>query len=276
MAPRSDCTHAATVSGPLEPAPIEAAHDLGPAWNPKDCFAKVPSFTTVSCTFGPKSGHVRVALIGNSHAGQWGAAMQAIAKARGWQVTTFLSYECAVNTVLQQFTNVAADRACHRWVQRTVNAVTRGHFDLVVMSDRVSVAAVGKTRPESLPAYRRGYEAVLRRLAAANEQVVEIRDTPHPTISVPQCLAENSTDYLHCRGSRAKWLPADPVVKAVKTLHTGRVRLADLTTYICGPTHCPAAIGRVPIYFDDSHMTATYARTLAPYLKPFLTKALSG
>jgi peptidoglycan/LPS O-acetylase OafA/YrhL len=269
----------ATASGTLVPSPLEAASDLGPAWSPQhgasDCFASPPSFATVQCSFGATSGKVRVALIGNSHAGEWVAALQAIAKARGWQVTTYLSSQCALSSVLQHFPTSAADHACYRWVQRTVDDVTGGHYDLVVMADRISVTALGEDYPGSLPVYQRGYESVLRRLVAAKEPVVGIRDTPAPVTLIPDCLAQHTSDYLRCGGSRATWLPPDPMIDAVKTVDNAHVHLADLTKYLCGPTRCPAAIGGVPVYFDGSHLTATYARTLAPYLRPFLTAALS-
>jgi peptidoglycan/LPS O-acetylase OafA/YrhL len=278
MVSGSGCTRA-TVSGTLVPAPIEAAKDLGPVWYPRpgphDCFADPPSFTSVNCTFGPASAAVRVALVGNSHAGEWSAAVLAVAKSHGWQVTTFLASQCALSSVLQHFPTTAVDHACYRWVQRTVNAVTSGHYDLVVMADRISVTALGEDYPGSLPVYQRGYEAVLRRLVAAREPVVGIRDTPAPVTLIPNCLAEHTTDYLRCEGTRAKWLPPDPMIDAVKSVDSPAVHLANLTNYLCGPIRCPAAIGGVPVYFDGSHMTATYARTLAPYLRPFLTAALS-
>jgi hypothetical protein len=35
-------------------------------------------------------------------------------------------------------------------------------------------------------------------------------------------------------------------------------------------------VGGVPVYYDQTHMTATYAKTLAPYLEPYLVKAIRG
>jgi hypothetical protein len=66
------------------------------------------------------------------------------------------------------------------------------------------------------------------------------------------------------------------MINAIKTLHSPRLHVADLTRYLCEPARCLAAIGGVPVYLDGSHLTATYSRTLAPYLQPFLTAALSS
>ena len=48
----------------------------------------------------------------------------------------------------------------------------------------------------------------------------------------------------------------------------------DLTDSLCSGTTCPAVIGRYLVYRDDSHLTATYAASiagrLAAALKPLL------
>jgi hypothetical protein len=46
----------------------------------------------------------------------------------------------------------------------------------------------------------------------------------------------------------------------------GNVRLLDLTRFFCYDGFCPAVIGNVLVYHDQSHLTVTYARTLAPFL----------
>ncbi len=69
-------------------------------------------------------------------------------------------------------------------------------------------------------------------------------------------------------------MPADPLVTAVDQMHDPGVSTLDLADHFCGPTVCPAVIGDVPVYFDNSHLTATYARTLVPYIEPALDHAL--
>jgi hypothetical protein len=39
-----------------------------------------------------------------------------------------------------------------------------------------------------------------------------------------------------------------------------------MNQYLCTQTTCPPVIGSVVVYFDASHLTATYARTLTGYL----------
>ena len=111
--------------------------------------------------------------------------------------------------------------------------------------------------------------------AVAECAVVGIRDTPAPGTSIPDCLAKHPDAYSSCDGTRAAWLPKDPLVDAVGDLHTPTATVTDLTDHTCLPSVCPAATGGVPVYFDGSHLTATYSLTLAPFLAPSLRSALA-
>jgi hypothetical protein len=83
---------------------------------------------------------------------------------------------------------------------------------------------------------------------------------------VPGCLAAHPKNYHACSGTRATWLPPEPLTAAVAGMRDERITMIDMSDYICESTVCSAAVGGVPVYFDVSHLTATYARTLAPYL----------
>jgi hypothetical protein len=52
------------------------------------------------------------------------------------------------------------------------------------------------------------------------------------------------------------------------------VSLVDLSRFYCTATVCPMVIGNVAVYYDTTHMTATYNRTLGPYLGERLRTAL--
>jgi hypothetical protein len=106
--------------------------------------------------------------------------------------------------------------------------------------------------------------------------VVAIRDTPAPGRSIPDCVAAERDHYDACSGPRARWVPEDPVVDVVAAADDPLLRLVDLTDRFCGPTECRAVNGNVITYFDEHHVTATYAHTLAPYLEPSLLAALAA
>lgn len=277
LTPSFHCV-AATRSGTLTPSPLGATTDRSDAYSSvsgsKNCFAYAPGFATVTCTRGDVHGRVDVALVGNSHAGEWLPAVEAVARRLHWRVTTYLASQCAFARTSQRFPNTDGTAGCNAWTTRVTAAVVAHHYDLVVLTNRISVDAVGANSKASRPLYERGYASVLGTFAAAHLRVLGIRDTPAPGQIVPDCLGAHPSDYLACAGRLSSWLPPEPLTAAIAALHNPRVIEADLTDRICAGSLCPAAVGGVPVYVDGSHMTATYALTLAPYLAPYLLAAL--
>lgn len=268
----------ATPSGILTPTPLGATTDWSDAYlsvnRTKDCFAHAPGFATVTCSRGDPHGHVDVALVGNSHAGEWLPAVEAVARRLHWRVTTYLASQCAFAETSQRFPTSEGTLGCHAWTARVTASIVAHHYNLVVLTNRISVGATGANLSASGPLYERGYASVLGTFAAAHLRVLGIRDTPAPGQIVPDCLSAHPDDYLACAGRRSVWLPAEPLTPAIAALRSPRVIEADLTDWICARSMCPAAIGSVPVYADGSHLTATYALTLAPYLAPYLVAAL--
>lgn len=277
--------HCAPAVGPPIPTPALAAQDKSDAYadvsHGKDCWSYVPSFPTVTCHFGDPNGKVNVVLAGNSHAGQWLPALEEIAAEKHWRVTTYLASQCALSDVDQTFDTHAHAENCRRWADRTTQVITRSRPDLVVVANRISVSAWGAgSLAASQPLYQAGFERVLHQWAKAQLPVLILRDTPAPggggIDSIPDCVAEHGNDLAACSGKRSAWLPADPAIPAAVELHSRWIKTLDLTDRICPGLVCQGVVGGVIVYFDASHLTATYNRTLAPYLLPALTARLDG
>jgi hypothetical protein len=245
----------------------------------KDCWSYTPEFPTVTCEFGDPEATVNVALVGNSHAGQWLTPLQQVARDRGWRITTYLASRCALVPVPQRLSTAAYSAACSRWVDNVSNEVQRNQFDLVFLTNRMSVQASGtESAEESIAVYRDGYQELLRDWSRSGVQVVALRDTPAPVAgghrSIPDCVAAHREDLTKCSGPRGVWEPVEPLVSAAAAIDSPRVHLADLNDRICTPELCSAVVGGVIVYFDGSHLTATYARTLTPFLDLAAIKAL--
>ncbi|WP_017933210.1 acyltransferase family protein [Nocardioides sp. Iso805N] len=258
------------------PAPALAAkeQDAYTKTAGSDCWASYPTFVMRVCDFGRRDSGITVALVGNSHAGQWLPALQRLAGQRGWHITTYLAEGCSMADLLQEFPGAGAAEACRRWATSTAAKVEADAPDAVVFANRVSSPAVGHTVAESQPLYAAGLHRILARWHRI--PVVALRDTPAPKdggrISIPNCVALHLHEWKHCGADRSAWVPTDPVVAAAADLTN--VRVLDLNDHICGEKRCEAVVGGVLVYVDGSHLTATYAQTLAPYLAPALSAAL--
>ncbi|GAA4814499.1 acyltransferase family protein [Nocardioides caeni] len=263
----------------LLPAPVLAAKDKSEAYKDvggQQCWSFTPEFPDRPCTFGDPDGDVTIALVGNSHAGHWLPALQRVASNRGWRVDTYLASQCAFSAIAQNFQTDDYSQACLEWVERTAEQIAEAQPDLVVTSNRVSVrAAESSDLASSLPLYADGFRSVFDTLLAADVPVLVIRDTPATGMATPTCIADAGEDYAECDGTRADWLPADPSTDAVTAVGDPRLRLVDMTDHICDGEVCRVVNGGVITYFDASHLTATYAHTLGPYLAAPLERMLA-
>jgi len=265
-----------TTHGPVVPAPAQAGDDKSDAYD-GDCWAYPPFTQVKSCTFGDPHGSTKVLLIGNSHAGQWLPALEYLGRQKHWQITTVLASECTQSTVPVQWDAASKGPGCLRWARKARDFSLKGHYDLIVTSARNSHAVPHKTRVQSLPDWRRGYREWLRPWAERTTPVLVVHDTPYPGNTmgaVPDCVAQHLDDLTTCGGSRADWVSPDPLVQAADA-YGAPFTTVDLTDRICTPVRCPAVVGGVVTYFDSSHISATYAKTLARYLDRPLEAALA-
>jgi hypothetical protein len=90
------------------------------------CWAIPPNFAQATCTFGNDDADVSVALTGDQTAGSWLPALQGLALAKGWRVTTYLAADC--------MPGATSDAACAAWTERVRKSITGRDFDLVVVA----------------------------------------------------------------------------------------------------------------------------------------------
>jgi len=90
-----------------------------------------------------------------------------------------------------------------------------------------------------------------------------IRDQMLAPFNPPECASRNRDDLSRCVFfSRRK---RDWAFDAFGAARAG-VRLIDPIRILCPRHRCPSVMGRVLVYRDTYHMSATFARTLTPWL----------
>ncbi len=263
-------------SGPVVPAPAQAADDRSAAYE-RNCFEEAPFTGLRKCVFGDPNGTVSIAVVGNSHMGHWLPALEQLAEQNSWRLTTFLASECTFSAEPVGWDATVKRDGCLGWAERVRRATAGDDFDLVVASVRNGRAAEGLAYADSYPVWLSGYRQALGEWTAADQPVLVIHDTATPGAtmgSVPDCVAANPDDFSVCGGPADRWIPRDPLAEAAAELNDADVTVVDLNDRICAPSTCDAVVGGVLVYFDASHLTATYSRTLAPYLAPALGAAV--
>lgn len=251
------------------PAPPYAPDDRSVAYA-DDCWVYPPFTERRSCTYGDPDSDVSVAVLGNSFAGQWLPSLQQVAERNGWQITTFLASRCTPSTQPDEWESETDAEGCTQWAEDTRAEVLEGDFDLVVTSNRNGDPNADTEYPEEWEA---GYRSYLKPFDDAGKDVLVIGNNPIPGDPIPECLDENRSDLTACDGKSEDWVKPDPMVAAATGLG-GRIETLELTDFFCRNGVCPAVIGGVVVYFDSSHVTATYAKSMAPALERPLVRAV--
>jgi hypothetical protein len=261
-------------AAPLLLAPAAALKDLPDSYA-DGCVIDFPFSARTSCTYG--GGALRVALVGNSHAGQWLPALQLLAEQHRWAVTTFLTQQCNATDAELYFNTVEKTANCLAYGKWVMDETSGSKFDLVITSQRQSAPTRGDTFATTPGPATAGYRSYLARWQASGATILVLQDTPYPGTTVdyvPDCLAEHASDREVCDGTPTTWYGIDPLYDAAAELQLPRLINQATSQWFCTATLCPAVIGSVVVYADRSHMTATYARSLAPYLYAPIATAL--
>lgn len=273
MTPGRDCPPVSFED--IVPAPVVAARDDSDAYA-EDCFVYPPFETTTTCTFGAEDAEVEVALLGNSHAGHWLPALQEIAAERNWRITTYLASACTPTSTPVEWDTPAEQTGCLDWAESVRQQVIDADFDVVLTSNRNGNPVEGLDFEQSQADWQQGYRDYLRAFDRAGVRVIVLQDNPWPDENIPDCLVTRPRAVDSCDGSRDEWLPRDPMVAAAEELDSPNIDTLDLTDRFCRADTCQAVIGGVLVYLDGHHLSATYAKTMAPYLHQPIAAALGG
>ena len=134
---------------------------------------------------------------------------------------------------------------------RTDSLVDRG------TGDPVASSAAGAE-------WKAGWRRTLAPLEKAGVTVAVLRDTPWPGKDMAVCVDRNRSEPSACDVSR-KALDS-PAYDVRTTSGSPTAHGVDLSDVICDADRCPATRGKYLVYRDTDHLTATFARALAPYL----------
>ena len=224
-----------------------------------ECFQEDANGPLRSCTYGDtRAGAKRIALVGDSHAAMILPALSPYLVENEWSVTTFLGRGC--------YWMARHNDDCAVAMPQAQEKLLADKFDLVItMSFR--------TRPRNEIV---DYLDVWRPVADAGSKILVVADVPTIASETLDCLTRIRVGGFagDCATSRSVAL-ADPDELLAVAQQTPGTQVLDMTDSFCSADICPAVIGNVIVYRDtNSHMTATYVKTLSPQLVTAIKEAL--
>ncbi|MEA2219696.1 MAG: hypothetical protein QOJ35_2322 [Solirubrobacteraceae bacterium] len=232
------------------------------------------------CEFGvpAEDAGATMALIGDSHASHWRAALEVVAQRKHWRGVSITRSGCpfmrAITTLppARRVSCAAWNDEVPKWLAARPNvdiAIVVAHFAGKVMVPK------GSSELETKVA---GFKAAWASLPATVKHIVVIRDTPIIGFDANDCVLHAERQGRDagqvCAVKRSGALRADPAVVAAKRLNSPRVKVVDMTRFLCSKHRCFPVIGGALVYKDDQHITDVFATTLGPYLLGAIDKVL--
>ena len=232
------------------------------------------------CDFGvpADTATATVALVGDSHAGGWRAAAQTVALAKRWHGLSVTHTSCPLSTAVRNLPDPGRFQQCAEWKQNVLRWFTehpeiRTVFVAGLSGGRGVVPSGGRDEFATSVA---GYIDAWNALPATVEHIIVIHDTPKVLSTTRNCIAQAMAAHrpagVACAVPRSVALDPDPLVAAAHLLASPRVQVVDLRRIFCDARWCYPVIGGALVLRDVTHMTATFASTLGP----FLLRALDG
>ncbi|MCW3038098.1 MAG: acyltransferase [Solirubrobacterales bacterium] len=225
------------------------------------------------CAFGvaKKKADAVVALVGDSHASHWRAALEDTAQERNWRGISITRSSCPFSRAVARLDDPGDQQACRDWNRASLawfTAHPRVHTVFVSehSGGRVLVPA-GSTTERTQVA---GYLAVWKALPASVTRIFVIRDTPRNASGTADCveraMAAKKPAGPACAVPLKTALRPDPAVTAAAQAPGDRVKVVDLTSFMCSSRLCLPVIGGALVHKDIDHLTQTFSASLGPFL----------
>jgi hypothetical protein len=221
-----------------------------------------------ACAFGPPARKAvsSVALLGDSHAAAWRAALSVVADASRWHGISITRNNCPYT-----FAVTPGKGRCKGWAG-SVRRWLKAHPEVKqVVVGANSGSGVVPNKGHTLRTTKiLGYIDAWKSLPQSVHAIYVLRDAPHSANATAGCVAKaiarRRNPAVRCARSRAGALLTDEAAVAAQRTDSKRVHLIDLSDFMCDAKDCFPVVGGALVIKDIGHLTRTFSRTLGPYV----------
>jgi hypothetical protein len=224
------------------------------------------------CAFGvpPERAVATVALIGDSHAMTWRAALEVVAQAKGWRALSITRGRCALSRATVKVAEPERT-GCRRWNERVTRWLgEHPEVGVVFVAGRSTTPVVTRRGQRPFAAKAAGYHEAWHALPPSVRHIVVLRDNPRVRVDTFGCirraLAAHRPPGPACALPRARVLGPDPALAAAARSRSRRLQTIDLARFMCDRRRCYPVVGGVLVDKDGTHLSAAFAATLGPFL----------
>ena len=216
-----------------------------------------------SCDFGDLASHKIVVLFGDSHAQMWLTALLPIAKKDKFRLSLVWRAGCPAATVTVWNVNSNSPyAACNGWRAAELGVVRRLKPALVLLASRnTDMTGVGNA-PIPDQVWQLGLEHTIAVVRSKSTRVAVIGDVTPFTAILPDCLAAYATHVQQCSSADPNPKATNHFAAEAAAAKARGVPYINPHPWLCTSV-CSAVIGNMLGYYNNNHVSATYAAFLS-------------
>ena len=238
----------------------------------KDCLLSHRETSQEPCVFGNPSGSRRIVLFGDSHASALLPAVKSAAKQAGWKLFVRTKASChSINTPVWSVDLHRPYVECDRWRDYVLSELVNLDPDLILLANSSASMAVDNNgrrlaAKDLKKALLKGETSLVNQLLETTRaKIVLVTDVPRSPQDPVICLLKNPGNETACN-----WTKEHVAYPRGQYEGNSRIEVMDLNNDVCPSGTCRAVLDGRAVMRDAQHLTASFAKTLAPKFETLL------
>lgn len=215
------------------------------------------------CAYGRTSSKKVVVLFGDSHAYMWLPAIVPYARLEGLRLVLIWKASCpATDVTVWNGESGAPNAACNAFRAKSIAQIKQLRPALVLLASRTTEVEGPTGRPISSATWQHGLEHTIDAIRTAATKVAVIGDVTEFSTSLPDCLAAYPTKVQECSTPDPNPQVPDHFAAEKAAAKATHVTYVNPHPWLCTAT-CSPIVGTYAAYYNNNHVTATYAAFLS-------------
>ncbi len=216
------------------------------------------------CVFANRSSATTIVLFGDSHAQMWLPALVPVAVRAHDRLVLVWRAGCPAATVgVWDMTTHSIDKGCNRFRSSMIAQIRTLAPAVVLIADRTSDIPGANNVLTTNAVWKAGEETTISRLKAKATKLAVIGDITALTNDPPECLAANPSAVELCSARNPNPRTHQHFAAEAAAATHEAVPYLNPQPWLCTPTRCSVVVGSMVVYYDQLHVTATYAEYLS-------------
>ena len=218
---------------------------------------------TAQCVFGDKTSKHAIVLYGDSHAYMWLPALVPLAVKHRLRLILIWDASCpAASVSVWNPTTNAPFAACNGFRSSSIAAIRKLAPQLVLVASRTTQVDGSGGSAISDATWKAGLERTISAIATKATRVAVIGDITQFSVILPDCLAAEPTHVQGCSTPDPNTKIPGHYAAEQAAATAEHVHYLNPQQWLCTKV-CSPVIGNMVAYYNNNHVTATYAAYLA-------------